>query len=315
MTDTYKPTIMFMDTPDFARVQLEALCGAGYEMKAVITQPDKPKGRGKRLAMSPVKEYALEKGFAVYQPSTLRGDEFAALLREADPEMIVVAAFGKILPDSVLSYPKYGCVNVHGSLLPKYRGAAPIQRAIMDGEPETGITTMLMDSGVDTGDILLKESVKITPDDDYGSLSARLADVGGALLLRTIEGIVSGDVKPEKQDSSYATYAAKIEKADCVIDFTLPADMLANKIRALSPEPLAVTSVRGNQVKVASAVISDEEHDAAPGTVVSVKNGITIACGSGSLKLTEIIPAGKSRMTAAAFVNGRQCAEGDVFGG
>ena len=163
MTDTYKPTIMFMGTPDFARVQLEALCGAGYEIKAVITQPDKPKGRGKRLAMSPVKEYALEKGLAVYQPSTLRGDEFAALLREADPEMIVVAAFGKILPDSVLSYPKYGCVNVHGSLLPKYRGAAPIQRAIMDGEPETGITTMLMDSGVDTGDILLKESVKITP--------------------------------------------------------------------------------------------------------------------------------------------------------
>ena len=308
------PTVMFMGTPEFARVQLAALCDAGYDVKAVVTQPDKPKGRGRHLSVSPVKQYALDKGLAVYQPNTLRGEDFAGLLAETAPELIVVAAYGKILPDNVLAYPKYGCVNVHGSLLPKYRGAAPIQRAIMNGEKTTGVTTMLMDSGVDTGDMLLWKETEITPDDDYGSLAMKLAGIGAELLIETLRGVVSGSLKPVKQDPSKATYASKIEKSDCALDFSLSSEELVNRIRALSPEPLAVSSLRGNQIKIAAAESSDMISEAAPGTVISVRSGVTVACGGGALRITELIPSGKSRMTAAAFVNGRQCGEGDVFG-
>ena len=304
-----------MGTPEFARVQLEALAESGFEIKAIVTQPDKPKGRGKHLTPPPVKEYALEKGLTVYQPATLRDDAFASLLAETDPEIIIVAAYGKIVPENVLNYPKYGCVNVHGSILPKYRGAAPIQHAIMNGESVTGVTTMMMDKGIDTGDMLLKTEVPILPEDDCGSLTAKLAKVGAKLLIETISSLVSGTVTPEKQDSSLSSYAAKIEKEDCVIDFSRTADEIVNQIRALSPEPYASSVINGKPVKIVSAAASETKSFGEPaGSVISTEGGITVTCGNGAVTIAELIPAGKNRMLAAAFVNGRQCSIGDKFG-
>ena len=213
--------VLFMGTPDFAVPTLKALCSSGYDVVGVITQPDKPKGRGHHLMPPPVKEYALERGLEVYQPLTLRGEEFASLLSSLDPEVIVVVAYGKILPVNVLEYPKYKCVNVHGSLLPEYRGAAPMQRAIIDGKSETGITTMLMAAGLDTGDMLLKETVAIGEDDNFEDIHDRLSVVGADLLIKTLEGLEDGSITPEKQDDSLSTYAAKIEKSDCELDFRL----------------------------------------------------------------------------------------------
>ena len=314
MTDNHKPSVMFMGTPEFAAAQLAALYEGGYEIKAVVTQTDKPKGRGHRLAPPPVKEYALEKGLAVIQPATLKSEEFAQFLRETDPEIIIVAAYGKLLPENVISYPRFGCVNVHGSLLPKYRGAAPIQRAVMNGETLTGVTTMLMDKGLDTGDMLMKAEVPILPCDDAGTLTSKMARAGAKLLLETIEKLVSGGITPEKQDSALSTYAAKIEKPDCAVDFKRPAADILNQIRALSPEPMAASTINGKPLKIASAALSDLRSDAPAGTVAAVDGGITVSCGEGCVTIKELIPAGKNRMTAAAFVNGRQCSVGDKFG-
>lgn len=308
--------ILFMGTPDFALPTLRTLCESGHEIVGVVTKIDTPKGRGHHLTPPPIKVYALEQNIPVYQPITLKGEEFAATLAELDPELIVVVAFGKILPQSVLDYPKYGCVNVHGSLLPEYRGAAPMQRAIIDGKAKTGITTMLMAAGLDTGDMLLKAEVEIGENDNFEDIHDRLSDCGAKLLIETVEKLEKGEIIPEKQDDSLATYAAKIEKSDCMLDFSRPARELHNLIRGLSPIPLSFTHTPdGKLLKiVASRVLDDEKTTDKPaGTVVSVGDDIKVACGKGILSLLTVVPEGKGRMSAADFVRGRKIAEGDLL--
>ena len=307
--------ILFMGTPDFALPSLRALYEAGEEIIGVVTQPDKPKGRGYTLTPSPIKVYALEKGLPVYQPTTLKGDDFAALLAELDPEMIVVVAFGKILPKNVLDYPKYGCINVHGSLLPKYRGAAPMQRAIMEGEAVTGITTMYMDVGLDTGDMLLLRELPIGENDNFEDVHDGLAALGAKTLLETVEGLKSGTLERIKQDDSLSTYAAKIEKEDCLIDFSMDARTLHNRIRGLSPIPLAFTHTPdGKLLKVTKTRLVSEEDTGKPcGTVLSLDGEITVACGKGTLAILGVLPEGKGRMSAADFIRGRKLSIGDIL--
>lgn len=308
--------ILFMGTPDFAVPTLHALCSAGYDVVGAVTQPDKPKGRGHRLMPPPVKEYAISAGIPVYQPQSLRGDEFEELLHKLAPQAIVVVAYGKILPQNILDYPEYGCINVHGSLLPKYRGAAPMQRAIIDGERETGITTMLMAAGLDTGDMLLKESVEIGENDNFEDIHDRLAECGAQLLLKTLDGVQKGSITPEKQNDALSSYAAKIERGDCLLDFSSSAEKLHDLIRGLSPIPLAFTHMPdGKILKVAESRISDRDAVCCVpvGTVISVDCGIDVACGKGILSLRSVVPEGKGRMSAEDFVRGRKAAVGDLL--
>lgn len=309
--------VLFMGTPDFAVPTLRALVDAGHSVIGAVTQPDKPKGRGHHLMPPPVKEFAMDKGIPVYQPTTLRGEEFASLLEELDPEVIVVVAYGKILPVNVLEYPKYGCVNVHGSLLPEYRGAAPMQRAIIDGRSETGITTMLMAAGLDTGDMLLKERVAIGEDDNFEDIHDRLSIVGADLLIKTLAGLEAGEITPEVQDDSLANYAAKIEKADCELDFSHDAKTLHDLIRGLSPIPLSFTHTPdGKLLKVVKSRIVDADKACGlpAGKVIEVGEDIKVACGKGIISILAVVPEGKGRMSAADFVRGRKIAEGDILG-
>ena len=308
--------ILFMGTPDFALPTLQALCKSGHEIVGVVTKVDMPKGRGHHMMATPIKLYAIEKNIPVYQPTTLKGEEFAATLAELDPEMIVVVAFGKILPRNVLDYPKYGCVNVHGSLLPEYRGAAPMQRAIIDGKKVTGITTMLMADGIDTGDMLLKAEVPINEDDNFEVIHDRLAECGAKLLIETVEKLEKGEITPEKQDDSLATHAAKIEKSDCLLDFSKDATVLHNLIRGLSPIPLSFTHTPdGKLLKVVESRVAyaDKTVKALPGTVLSVGEDIKVVCGQGVLALLTVVPEGKGKMAAADYVRGRKIAEGDLL--
>lgn len=305
--------ILFMGTPDFALFSLRALVEAGEDIVGVVTQPDKPKGRGYTLTPPPVKVYAEEKGLPVYQPKTLRDEAFADLLRQIDPEVIVVVAFGKILPANVLDYPKYGCVNVHGSLLPAYRGAAPMQRAIIDGCAETGITTMFMDVGLDTGDMLLKKSVAIDLHDTFETVHDKLGECGAELLLRTLALLEAGEITPEKQDDALATYAQKIEKEDCLLDFSRTAKEVHDRIRGLSPIPLSFTHTSdGRLLKILSS--EPVEGKGRPGEVISLSGGrITVACGEGAVALLSVLPEGKKKMSAADFINGRRISVGDIL--
>lgn len=310
--------ILFMGTPDFALFSLKALVESGEDVIGVVTQPDKPRGRGYALMPPPIKVYALEQNLPVYQPATLKGEEFEALLTELAPELIVVVAYGKILPKNVLDYPKYGCINVHGSLLPAYRGAAPMQRAIIDGCATTGITTMYMDVGLDTGDMLFKDEVEIGENDNFEDMHDRLGAVGASTLLRTIAALKDGTLVAQKQDASLATYAAKIEKEDCVLDFARPAKELHNQIRGLSPIPLSFTHTPdGKLLKVLASRVSRVTcpADAIVGTVISLDNGvITVACGNGTaLDLLRVLPEGKGRMDAGDFIRGRKIFVGDLL--
>jgi methionyl-tRNA formyltransferase len=308
--------ILFMGTPDFALFSLRALVEAGAQIIGVVTQPDKPKGRGYTLTPPPVKVYAMEQGLPVYQPKTLRDEAFAQLLSEINPDLIVVVAFGKILPQNVLDYPKYGCVNVHGSILPKYRGAAPMQRAIIDGEAETGVTTMMMDVGLDTGDMLLVEKMPIEENDNFETVHDKLGKIGAHALLETLEAMKAGSLIRHKQDDSLATYAAKIEKEDCLIDFSKSAKAVHDLIRGLSPIPLGFThTADGKMLKIIATKIAERSGTLAPaGTVLSLDGGkITVACGEGSVALLTVLPEGKKRMQAADFINGRKIAVGDVL--
>ena len=304
-----------MGTPDFARSSLEAMLAAGFSVIGVVTQPDKPKGRKMILTPSPVKVAAEEAGIPVYQPKTLRSEEFAELLGELAPDMIVVAAYGKILPENVINFPKYGCINVHGSLLPKYRGAAPIQRAILEGETETGVTIMYMDVGLDTGDMIAKVTVPIEETDNFETLHDKMAEAGAKLLVETLPAIEAGTAPREKQDDSLSTYAAKIENEDCVLSFDTDAVKVFNQIRGLSPFPLAVVSLSGKALKLVRAeLIETEENHEVPGEVLSLEKGkITVACRTGSVAITEVLPEGKNRMRAADFINGRKIAQGDLL--
>lgn len=308
--------VLFMGTPDFAKVCLAAVKDAGHDIVGVVTQPDKPKGRSYKLTPPPVKVYAEECGYTVYQPITLKDGAFEEELSAMDPDIIVVAAYGKILPKYILDYPKYGCINAHGSVLPYYRGAAPIQRAIMDGEKETGITIQFMAEGVDTGDMILIERTPITEEDNFETMHDRLADIAGGALVRSIEMLEMGTAAPVKQDDSLATHAAKITKEDCIIDFSMDRDILLCRIRGLSPFPLAVTRTPdGRLLKIVSAVAASGSSEARPGTVCSVgKEGFEVVCAGGKkIRVLEVIPDGKSKMSAADFVRGRRIEAGEML--
>ena len=307
--------LVFMGTPDFAVFSLNSLIEAGHEIVAVITQPDKPKGRGYTLTPPPVKVCATEHGIPVYQPNTLKDEAFATLLESLDPEVIVVVAYGKILPESVLRYPRYGCINVHGSLLPEYRGAAPMQRAIMEGKPVTGITTMYMDVGLDTGDMLLKDEIVIEENDNFETIHDKLGACGAALIVKTLEKLQNGTAPRIPQDGALATYAAKITKDDCLLCFDTDATEVHNRIRGLSPIPLSFTHTPdGKLLKITeSRRTADIEAHATPGEILSLEGGITVACRTGSVLLTGVLPEGKSRMRAEDFIRGRRVQIGDIL--
>jgi methionyl-tRNA formyltransferase len=307
--------ILFMGTPDFAVFSLKALHAAGHDIVGVVTQPDKPKGRGYTLTPPPVKVYATDCGLDVYQPNTLKGEEFEALLGTLAPDVIVVVAYGKILPKNVLDYPKYGCINVHGSLLPEYRGAAPMQRAIIDGKTVTGITTMYMAEGLDTGDMLLKDTVSIEENDNFEDIHDKLGECGAALIVKTLEGVEAGKIQRQPQDHEKSTYAAKITKEDCVLDFSRSAKELHDLIRGLSPFPLAFTHTPdGKLLKVVKAeVASREEKHGEAGEVTDLSHGICVACGSGEIRLLGVLPEGKGRMAADDFIRGRKINVGDIL--
>ena len=307
--------ILFMGTPDFAVFSLKSLMGSKHKVCAVITQPDKPRGRGYTLTPPPVKVCALEAGIPVYQPGTLRDEAFATLLSEIAPDVIVVVAYGKILPESVINYPKHGCINVHGSLLPEYRGAAPMQRAIIDGKAKTGITTMYMDVGLDTGDMLLREEIAIEENDNFEDIHDKLGACGAELIVRTLDEIENGSAVRTPQDGSLATYAAKITKEDCLLNFNTDAKSVHDLIRGLSPIPLSFThTADGKLLKVTEARICERESaNDTPGKVLSLGGGITVACARGSVTFIGVLPEGISRISAEAFVRGRKVNIGDIL--
>ena len=307
--------ILFMGTPDFARSILEKLHKDGENIVAVVTQPDKPQGRKMILTPPPVKQYAQENGIPVYQPVTLKDGAFAEELSLIDPDLIIVAAYGKILPAYILDYPKHGCINAHASLLPRWRGAAPIQRAIMAGDTLSGVTAMYMAQGLDTGDMILTVEVPITDEDDFGTLHDKLAVAGGEAMTQTVAKLRAGTVIRQMQNDADATYAAKIENPDCVIDFGKSVTEVHNQVRGLSPVPLALTWMPdGKRLKIIAAQKEVCTVTAAPGTVVAIDRGtLDIACGDGILHVTHLQPEGKGRMAAADFLRGRKISVGDVL--
>lgn len=304
--------VIFMGTPDFSVGALKALAENGYEIAGVVTQPDKPRGRGKASAMTPVKEAALELGLTVYQPSRVREQSFMDTVRALNPDVIVVSAFGQIIPKALLELPRYGCVNIHASLLPKYRGAAPIQWAVMDGEPVSGVTIMQMDEGLDTGDMLAKTEVPLEPDETGGSLFDKLSRAGAELLIRTLPALEQGTLTPEKQPlESPTAYARMIRKEDGRIDWNLEAEAIERRIRGLNPWPSAYTELTGKILKIWRAEVLPKESGQAPGTVTEAgKGGFFVQTGKGVLRLLEVQLEGKKRMDAQAFLRGFHAAPG-----
>jgi len=310
--------LIFAGTPEFAAVHLQALLDAGrHRVVGVYTQPDRAAGRGKKLAPSPVKALALRQGLPVFQPSHLKTPEAQAELATLTADLMVVVAYGLLLPQPVLDIPPLGCINVHASLLPRWRGAAPIQRAIQAGDTETGICIMAMDSGLDTGPVLYRESCPIDPDDTGASLRDRLANLGSRLLLTAIDGLVAGTVKPEPQDDRLATYAAKIAKHEAVIDWRKDAVDIERLVRAFNPAPVAFTTVAGERLRVWAARARAEVTHLPPGTVIAFgATGLSVACGRGILDITELQFAGRNRMPATVAVNSRgdDCVPGQSLG-
>lgn len=303
--------IVFMGTPDFAVPSLEALLKSDDEVVGVVTQPDRPKGRGQDVIPSPVKIVCQREGIPVLQPLKMKDPAFLDALRQWAPDVIAVTAFGRILPPVILSLPPHGCINVHGSLLPKYRGAGPVQWALIRGERETGITTMFMAEGMDTGDMLLRETVEIRPDDTAGTLAVRLAEVGGRLLVETLRRLKAGTLTPERQDDAQATLAPLLKKEDGLIDWTLTAVEIANRVRGLSPWPGAYTFVNGERWALWRVQASDESTGASPGTVTKVaKDRVEVATGGGTIHIMDIQPSNSRRMTMAQYLVGHRLAEG-----
>lgn len=307
---------VFMGTPDFAVPTLQKMIDMGIEVTAVVTQPDKAKGRGKKVIYSPVKECALAHDLPVYQPARIRKEpEFIQTLRDMHPDVIVVVAFGQILPKEILDIPRLGCVNVHASLLPKFRGAAPIQWSIIDGEEVTGVTTMLMDAGLDTGDMLLKTEIPMDPKETGGSLHDKLAAVGGELLEKTLIGLEAGTIVPEKQDDSQAgEYARMLDKELGHIDFNQPAVVIERLIRGLNPWPSAYTYIDGKTLKIWEAEVLDRNYGCEYGEVAEVtRNCLIIQTGIGALSVKSVQLQGKKRMDIAAFLNGYTIEKGTRF--
>ena len=334
--------IVFMGTPDFAVNTLESLIEAGHTISLVVTQPDKAKGRSSRLVYSPVKEAALSHGLEVTQPERVKEPEFIDELRAIEPDVIVVVSFGQILPESILELPKYGCINVHASLLPAYRGAAPIQWAVIDGLKETGVTTMYMDKGLDTGDIIEQKRIELAPDETGGSLFDRLAVLGGEIIVDTLEKLENGTATRTKQDDSRSNYARMLSKDMGHIDFSKSAEEIERLIRGLDPWPSAFTRLNGKLLKIYKTVIISEDdainlcgdingkaetsakHPAdnnpngigndgqiMPGTIIAVdKKSFTVRCGDGALRVMNLQLEGKKRMDTSAFLLGYDISEG-----
>ena len=306
--------IVFMGTPDFAVSTLESLVKGGHEVIAAVTQPDKPKGRGKAVQYTPVKEKALEYEIPVYQPVKARDPEFVELLKGMDPDVIVVVAFGQLLPKAILDIPKYGCVNVHDSLLPKYRGAAPIQWAVIDGEEVSGVTTMLMDEGLDTGDMLEKAEIVLDEKETGGSLFDKLSALGGELILSTLEKMENGTITRTPQGDSTTSYAKMLKKTMGEIDWNMEAVKIERLIRGLNPWPSAYTSLKGKTVKIWSADVVAGESTGNPGRVTVTKDKLLVECGENFLSITELQLEGKKRMETAAFLRGFTVEDQTVFG-
>ncbi len=305
--------VVYMGTPEFAVAALDSIVKAGHEVIACFTQPDKPKGRGKALQKTPVKQRAEAYQIPVYQPVKIREEENVQLLQKLAPEIIVVAAFGQILPESILNIPKYGCVNIHASLLPKYRGAAPIEWAILNGETESGVTTMFMEKGLDTGDMLDVARVAITPEDTGASLHDKLAEAGAALILQTMEKLEKGTAQRVKQKDEESCYASMLNKEMGRMDFTKSAAELERLMRGLYPWPCAYTRIDGKNVKLYRAEVTEDS--GAPGEIIEVtKKSFTIACGQGALRIKSLQPEGKKAMDAAAYLNGNKLTAGMIAG-
>ena len=306
---------VFMGTPDFALATFEGLIEAGCNLVGVYTQPDRPKGRGNKLAAPPVKELAVKHGLPVFQPPKLRAPEVVEQLRGLRPELIVVVAYGQILPQAVLEIPRYGCINVHASLLPKYRGAAPINQAIIDGETETGVTTMLMDAGLDTGDMLVKCRIAIDANETAGQLHDRLAMLGREAMAETLKRLCAGKLVAEKQDDSLSCYAPMLKKEDGLIDWRQSATRVHNLVRGLDPWPGAYTRLGTEVLKIAATRV-DPQLSGPPGTVLrAAADGVRIACGDGALVIGELQLPGKKRLPAGDFLRGRELPTGTRVGG
>ena len=308
--------VVFMGTPDFAVGTLEAIVGAGHEVAAVVTQPDKPKGRGGVMAMSPVKECALRHGLTVLQPLKARSPEFVDEIKAINPDVIVVVAFGQIIPSEIIHMPKYGCINVHASLLPKYRGASPIQWTVLDGCEYSGVTTMLMDEGIDTGDILETATVKLDERETGGSLFDRLSLVGAKLLVETLDKAEAGQLHPVKQDDSQSSYVRMMDKSFGLMDFTQPVEILERKVRALNPWPSAFTHMDEKLLKIWDAtVIKDSSVKAGDYGKVKTdgKTCFMVACDGGYLSVNELQLEGKKRMKVEDFLRGYSIKEGTVL--
>ncbi len=304
--------LVFLGTPAFAVPTLEAIVAAGHQVTAVVTQPDRPRGRGQQLAPPPVKVAALRLGLPVYQPERVRRPEAAEFLRAQAAEAMVVVGYGQIIPQAVIDLAPMGIINVHGSLLPKYRGAGPIQWAILNGETRTGVTTMRIDAGLDTGAMLLKAETEIAPDEDAPALGARLAEMGARLLVETLERLAAGTIVPEAQDSAQATYAPMLKKEDGRIDWARPAAAIHNQVRGLQPSPGAYTAFRGQTLHVRRARVA-EASGGRPGAVMRMKP-LIVACGVGALELVEVQSEGRKRVAAADFANGQRLMENEVLG-
>lgn len=309
--------IVFMGTPDFSVGTLRALAEAGHQIVGVVSQPDKPRGRGKALAPTPVKEEALRLGLPVYQPARVREEGFVQTLRELEPDVIVVVAFGQIIPESILSLAPLGCINVHASLLPGYRGAAPIQWAVINGEEKSGVTIMRMDAGLDTGDMISRVEVPLSEEETGGSLFDKLSQAGARLLVETLPTLADGTAVYEKQPSESPTdYAGMIRKEMGNLDWSMPAVKLERLIRGLNPWPSAYTFLGGKTLKLWRARVEQSQSEASCGTVLSAgKGGLLVQTGDGALRILELQLEGKKRMDAEAFLRGYQIPEGTVLSG
>ena len=307
--------VVYMGTPDFAVCALEAIVTAGHDVKAVITQPDKAKGRSKALVPTPVKAKAMEYDIPVYQPEKLREEDNVKLLADINPDIIVVAAYGQILPESILNIPRYGCINIHASLLPKYRGAAPIEWSIIDGEEVTGVTTMYMEKGLDTGDMIEKVEIPIQAEDTGETLHDKLAEAGAKLIISTMDKLEAGTATRTKQNDEESCYASMLNKDMGNIDFTKSATEIERLIRGLNPWPCAYTKIDGKGVKIYKAQVCEVAEDSKPGKIVDeTKKTFTIACGKDGLVIKNLQPEGKKPMDTVAYLNGNKLEVGMMAG-
>jgi len=305
--------ILFMGTPEFAEVSLKALVEDKRDVVCVITQPDKPKGRGYEMAMPEVKVYALEKNIPVHQPETLKNGAILPLLEEYRPDVIIVVAYGKILPEYILNFPKHGCINIHGSLLPEYRGAAPIQRAVIDGKKVSGVTSMYMAKGLDTGDMLIKKELPIGIETTAGEYHDALAVLGGEVLLETLDALEKGTLSPEKQDDSLSTYASQLSKAEGEIDWNNTNEAIYNKVRGLNPWPKAFSFIDGKRFVIDFVYKCDDNGNA--GEVLRAdKDGILVAAKEGSVLIKELKVEGKKKMTVEDYLRGHRIEKGTKLG-